>query len=341
MVTMRDVAQAAGVSTATVSMALRGDRRIAAQTRLAVREAADRLGYATNLSARSLRSGHAGVLGLMLLDLDIPQPMQIASAFGDAAAAVGMQSIVQQVRHGTVGTRVALERAASQLCDGMLVATYEPVTLLVSERDQGRPMVLLDDEAAPSNDMDAVLTPSFDGAEMAVTHLLASGCRSIVVLGSQFDVASDPGHRNRAEVRRLQGCMSGFSKAGRSLDPGHVIPARWDGGDAVEVVSGLVRAGMEFDGLFCMTDVLAIGAMRGLSACGLRVPEDVKVMGFDGITVGGLCSPSLSTIAVDCADLAAKAVDRLMLRIEHPREAIAPVALTAEHHLVVRESTAH
>jgi DNA-binding LacI/PurR family transcriptional regulator len=366
MPTMSDVAKAAGVSRATASYALRGDPRISPHTAEKVRAAASQLRYTANLSARSLRSGRSGVIGVAIFELDKPYPSEMSAAISREAAQHGLETIVQQTSNSKEREISILRKVTSQLCDGTVFSPGNVSVEEIAALYGGKPLILLDDV---SNDplFDCVFTPCEAGAEAAIRHLAAVGCRNIGVLGtdctasledSQATTISD--HRPAGALtklwdmvvmsssvsgRRLAGALTAFDDLGITVGEDNFVNALWETRDAREAAHRLVDEGLPFDGLFCMTDTVALGALRGFADRGVRVPQDVAVIGFDGINEGEYSVPSLTTIQTDLDDLARKTVGLLLNRLDEeatglPLQQKAPVQrLTAGYSLVEREST--
>ncbi|KFI46901.1 DNA-binding transcriptional regulator, LacI/PurR family [Bifidobacterium bohemicum] len=334
---MGDVARAAGVSRATASYALRGDSRIALPTAEKVRRAAVKLGYTANLSARSLRSGRNGVIGVAIFELDKAYPSQMSAAISREATRRGLQAIVQQTANSQEGEVAVLRKVTSQLCDGTIFSPGHVSDAEISELSGNKPIVLLDDRSDRQM-FDTVFTPCRAGAKAAILHLAEAGCRHILVLGADRRAAAD--EPNAVGGRRVQGALEGFEQAGlQSSEADFVGLADWDFATSRRKVHELVDRGSSFDGLFCMTDSIAFGAIRGLADRGIHAPDDVAVMGFDGVVEDEFMIPSLTTIAIDNDDLACKAVSLLVRRIEAGDGGVQPTRLTARFDVVKREST--
>lgn len=344
MTTMTDVARAAGVSRATASYALRGDPRIAPDTADKVRAAAASLHYTANLSAKSLRSGRSGLIGVAIFELDKPYPSEMSAAVSREAARHGLETIVQQTSNSKEREISILRKVTSQLCDGTIFSPGNVSVEEISALHGGKPLVLLDD-IADDPLFDCVFTACESGAEAAIRHLVDVGCRSIGVLGADYESLLDDSQSTSVSGRRLAGALKALDEAGIEIDERHVVHTLWEMEDARRAAHRIVDEGLAFDGLFCMTDTVALGAIRGFADRGVRVPQDVAVIGFDGINEGEYSTPSLSTIRTDLDDLARKAVGLLLARLDEdanglPRERRAPVRrLTADYRLVAREST--
>ncbi|AKV55849.1 LacI family transcriptional regulator [Bifidobacterium actinocoloniiforme DSM 22766] len=339
MVTMSDVAKEARVSRATASYALRGDTRIAESTRNKVVEAARKLNYTANLSARSLRSGKSGIIGVAIFELDKPYPSQMSATLSRKINAYGMQAIIQQTSISKRNEISILQRVTSQLCDGTIFSPGSISNEEMRALTDGKPMVLLDDPSLHPA-FDSVMTAGTAGARTAVMHLISIGCRRIIVIGASLSTMNDPANANTTKTLRLRGCLQAFQEAELAFDDTTFINAdHWDPDTARNIAHQLIDSGRQFDGAFCMTDSLALGFMRGLADRQVYVPQDAALVGFDGIKEGGLSLPSLTTVQTDLDDLAAKSVGMLMERINQPQAHLEPQQMTANYKLVVRESS--
>lgn len=397
MATLRDVAARAGVSASAVSYILRGDTRFQTETIARVRAAARELGYTANLSARILKSGRNGVIGVAVYALEAAQPMRLASAINREAARRGLRVIIQETANSREGELQTLERTTSQFCDGLIFSPAKVSAAEIKSHIGAKPMVWCKD-FSDSPLFDSVVTPSFEGARDAVRHLISVGCRKIGILGigartaaaanadssiasaaseatgtaaetsDTPDLVASADSKRTANVgvaaaraieaessvfstdgnatfrtQRLRGALAALNEAGIAFDPSWAIDCAWDFETARETVRQLVdsqtdpRGSLPIDGLFCMNDVLAIGAARGFADCGIRVPNDVAIIGFDGIRETAYTTPSISTVALDYDDYARKALDLLAARIDAAGDE--PRRLVSGYRIVQREST--
>jgi DNA-binding LacI/PurR family transcriptional regulator len=183
--------------------------------------------------------------------------------------------------------------------------------------------------------LDHLALANIEGARAATEHLLAAGRRRIAMIA---DVEPEPD--SGVASLRFHGYRDALQDAGITVDPGLVVAPRDvtmpAGRDAVRE---LLDRGHDVDAVFCLTDTLAIGAMRGLADAGLRVPHDVMVMGFDDILEARFTIPSLSTIDPGHDFTARTAVQMLIERIEHKKAAGPPREVVAPARVVAREST--
>lgn len=348
MVTMKDVGREAGVSAMTVSNVLRGNDNVAPETAERVRAAADKLHYrlnTTSLSARSLRvstsrkNTQRGTIGLAIFELDRPYPSQLASLISQAAEERGFQTVVQQTRISESNERSIIERISNQFCDGLLFSSSRLSASEIEQLSNHRPTVLLDDDR-PQQDIDTILTPCEEGAQAAIEYLYQSGRRRIGIVGEDLENGEFSGNENDVRHRRMVGCRAACEKLGLRWEDIRIIPTPWTDIDARAAIHTYESLIHDCDALFCMTDTIAFGTIRGLHDIGLTVPHDVSVIGFDGIEMGETMIPSLTTIAVDIRQIAYKAVDLLITRIndQDGLSALPHQRIVADFHIERRES---
>lgn len=346
MVTMKDVGREAGVSAMTVSNVLRGNDNVAPETAMRVRAAADKLHYrlnTTSLSARSLRASTSrtrterGTIGLAIFELDRPYPSQLASLISQVAEDRGYQTVVQQTRIDENNERSIIERVTNQFCDGLIFSSSRLSANEIEQLSNHRPTVLLDDDR-PQQDIDTILTPCIAGARKAIEYLYGLGRRRIGIMGGSVIADGMPEARGRnTRDRRFEGCRQAFDRLGMDWDSACIIPTSWNDTDARQAVHYHETMIRQCDALFCMTDTVAFGTLRGLKDLDISVPDDMAVIGFDGIAMGAMTVPSLTTIAVDVDFIAKQAVDLLIKRINYEPD-LPHQRIVAGYHIEHRES---
>ncbi|MFI2485515.1 LacI family DNA-binding transcriptional regulator [Promicromonospora kroppenstedtii] len=328
-VTLRHVAERAGVSFKTVSNVINGHPNVRPETRERVESAIAELRYRPNTSARSLRHGRAGFLAIALPELTSPYFAGLASELAAAARAVGQSVLIEETSGDLAGERAVLDGLPSHLVDGVFFSPLVTPVAEVVERRDGTPLVLLGEYGEPAG-VDHVGVDNVAAARDVTRHLLDLGRRRIAGIGLQSGAGTG---RLRGE-----GYLAALAEAGVPADPDLVVECtdyhRASGADAV---TQLLARGVEVDAVFCFNDLMALGALRALHEHGLRVPQDVAVAGFDGIEDGQFSVPSLTTVTPDLPLLAAEAVRLVMRRIAEPdapaEHVVVPHAITA------REST--
>lgn len=332
-VTMSEVAKAAGVSVMTVSNVVNGHRYVSEATRERVLEAIDRLGYRVNVAARNLRSGSTGIIGLAVPDIDAPYFGQLAALLTRRATRLGYQIVVEQTGATRESELSALTHSRLRMYDGLIIST---VGLGNEDAEQLRsefPVVALGERITGAGALDHVAMANVAGAEAATRHLIERGCRRIAVLGGTLDAGVNAGSL------RTEGYRRALAEAGLPWRPELVLERAYTLAGGAEGVRALVGAGLAFDGLVCMTDTLALGALRALADHGRSVPGDVRVIGFDDIEQAAYSVPSLSTVAPGHSEMADAALRLLTERIAGRRDEGAFEEFVGPHRLVVREST--
>ncbi|MBD8519057.1 LacI family DNA-binding transcriptional regulator [Plantibacter sp. CFBP 8804] len=315
----------------TVSNVVNDRPHVRDATRVRVNEAIASVGYRPSYAGRSLRSGRTGIIRLAVPELGHPYFAGFASRVIEAANSRGLVVLTEQ--HGADRKRElqTLLGTGRQSTDGLLMS---PASLLSSDVERLSPksaVVILGQEWSPGH-VDQVVMDDRGGAMKATNHLLTLGHERIAVLGGESLIYV------RAANLRLAGYREALEQHGHRVDPALVVPAAmWHRPDGAEAIARLLAAGQRFSAVFALNDTLALGAMHELQRRGLRVPQDVAVVGFDNVAEGLYSNPSLSTVDPDWRSIAHLAVDTLISRIESPDSSHTTTHVTAS--LVQRAST--
>lgn len=341
MATLSDIARATGVSKMTVSNALRGKSNVSEETRRRILEAARQLNYQANLAARALSSGRNGILELIVQDLDSPFYGRLAKELSLATEQTGMQMLVRQTYYSETTEKNALSFDQSLLCDGLILATPRISSEEAKQLAQHRPLILIDD-CTTQRLVSTVNTPNYEGARQAMLHLIETGATSPLILGAspdEWSVVAEGGHIGTAGGLRLAGAYQAAQESGLAIAPSACIPLEWTVDTARKAIHDIAASSRHFDALFCMSDNVAIGAMRGLADCGaFRIPQDVSIIGFDGSAWSAASTPSLSTIAIDMPGMAQTIIRRLCEQLTVPDGGVITTDI-AGFTLQAREST--
>jgi DNA-binding LacI/PurR family transcriptional regulator len=324
---LTDVAEAAGVSMKTVSNVVNGAEHVREETRQRVLAAIDKLGYRPNIAARNLAQGRSGVIAFAVPQLDRPYFASLAARMLDEAESFGW--IVQF--HQTGGrreTELALltDRHPARL-DGIVLSPLGLTAEDVERRDPSLPLVLLGEKAGPGYPADHVGIDNREAGKVATEHLLELGRRQVMALA--------PGPRMTDD--RINGYRDALTAAGLTVDEDIVLPTGGLRGQDAEQTLGdwLDQGHAPPDAVFAATDWLAMGAIRALVLRGLRVPQDVAVVGFDDIPYDLATLPTLTTVAPDRVAIARLALQALR---DH-KPGTDPTRHQAPFSLIVREST--
>ncbi|MFI5893697.1 LacI family DNA-binding transcriptional regulator [Actinoplanes sp. NPDC051513] len=331
--TLRDVAGRAGVSIRTVSNVVNGYAPVSPELRARVETALEELDYKPNIIARNLKQGRSGLIGLVVPELDVPYFAELARAVITAGRAHGYTVVLDQTDADPDLERELLTRNSRlTLFDGLILS---PLTLSAEElRKRGNrvPLVLLGEHVFDGS-FSHVAIDNVAAAREATLHLAGLGRTRIAAIGDQ------PYRTGETAQLRTAGYQQGLERAGLAYDPALVLPTeRFHRRLGAAAAEHLMAQPNPPDALFCYNDLLAIGAIRALLRAGVRVPDDVAVIGIDGIEEGEYTTPSLSTVAPDKRQIAGLAVDRLVALISTGTQA-APAEVRAGHTLLAREST--
>lgn len=334
MVTLSDVAREVGVSPMTVSNAVNGRPGISPETRDRVLEAVARLGYRPNTTAQQLRGGRSGAIGLLLPELDAAYYAHLASRLSAAAQQHGYHVVSERTGATRDGELAALSPERLAAYDGVVMS---PVALGADDLRAARverPCVLLGERPLPV-EVPHVMMDNIGGGALAVRHLLDSGARRVALIGGRRDVA----FTDMASLRSV-GYRRAHADAGVEVDPDLIVElASFTMRGGYEAVRRLHEEGVAVDGVFVVTDAVAMGVLRGLADLGRRVPEDVLVVGFDNDAEAEFMVPRLTTIDPD-NDGMARAILRLLLgQIRDGRRGVTARDQVGQARLVVREST--
>lgn len=331
--TLRDVADRAGVSVRTVSNVVSGYEHVSSRMRERVMSAIRELDYRPNPVARTLRTGRTGVLSLVVPEIEVPFFSELAGEVITAAEEAGFRVIIDQTGHDHDREReILMGEDRTMLFDGIL---FSPLVtraeLLEMKPHGGIPIVLLGEHEFDGR-FDHVAIDNLRAARDAVTHLIDMGRRRIAAIGTQ------PQEQYATPRQRTAGYEQALQDAGLTLDAELMVPSgHYSRADGYDAAARLVRQATAPDAIFCYSDLLAMGAMRAIFDEGLRVPEDVAVIGVDDIEEGRYSRPSLSTVSLDTPFIAREAVKRVTSRIDEPD--LPATQVVAPHRVIRREST--
>ena len=329
-VRLQDVADLAGVSMKTVSNVVHDYPHVSPAMRTKVEAAIAELGYRPNASARRLATGRTGMLSLAFSDVSLPYFAELARIIARLSTERGYRLLLEQTDGTIESERAIVSTREAGLVDGVIFQPSKMPSLEIARHREDVPLVLLGEGPAPLS-VDHVMIDNEAAAIEATSHLLGMGRRRIGFVGhEEFD-------QSVTSMQRLRGYQLALDAAGITVDMDLVIPsAAISAHDAAVAMRRALADGRVFDGIVCRDDLAAIGALRALQEHGLRVPEDVAVVGWDDIAMASFTHPSLTTVAPDTTQIATMALDMLEERIAGytglGRHRI------ADHSFVVRES---
>lgn len=326
---MADVAARAGVSHQTVSRVINGQPNVAAATRKKVLEAIAELGYRPNSAARALVTGSSRTIGLAIANVSQYGPAQTLLGLEHAAREAGYFLTVSVLDDDTAGTlREAVERLASQSVDAIVaLSTYEGAVHALSDVHPRVPLITV--QAERSGQDVAVWVDQEAGAALATRHLLDLGHRTVHHLRG-------PANALEADARERR-WRTELESAGAPVPA--VLNGDWwppTGYLAGRELIARRRGGEEVTAVFVANDQMALGLLSAFDEGGIRVPEDISVVGFDDVPEAPYYVPPLTTVRQDFAELGRRVVQAVLARISGTSFQPEPV----QPHLMVRNSTA-
>ena len=330
---LRDVAERAGVSIRTVSNVVNGYAPVAGETRRRVEAAVAELHYQPNLLARNLKRGRSGILALVVPELDVPYFAELARVVIAQARLHGYTVVVDQTDGEPDREReMIMSNTRAALFDGVILSPLALSQAELGERDSRLPIVLLG-ERIGAGGLDHVAIDNIGAAREATQHLFDCGHERVAAIGDQ------PYETGDTAQLRTTGYRQAHEAAGRQVDESLVVrTTRFHRSNGAEAMAHLLDAGEPPTAVFCFNDLLALGAMRELLSRGLRVPDDVALIGFDDIEDGRFATPSLSTVSPAKQQIAELAVSRLVARLGAGADE-PPTELWADYRIEKREST--
>jgi len=327
ILTIRDVAEAAGVSTATVSNVLNKTGKVGATTRRHVLSIVKSLGYVPDVHARRLASNNRRTLGIIVSDIENPFFPEVIKSFETRARKLGYDAILSDTNYDPQRTRMAAERMMEHKVRGVALMTSEISVRLVHELARRRIAVTFLDLAPVRSYMSNLRIDYQSGVGQIVRHLHSNGHRRIAFVAGREGLKS-----NRARREAYEQSMTALG-----LNLGPVFPGdlRFEGG--LEAGLEIVKLKPRPTAVIAVNDLTAIGVVKGLLRSGCRVPEDVSVTGFDKTRLAEYSNPSLTTVDIHRDLLGCLAADALheLASSENPHGKDYPV----EAELVIGESS--
>ncbi|HEY2863209.1 MAG TPA: LacI family DNA-binding transcriptional regulator [Casimicrobiaceae bacterium] len=326
-VTAADVARRAGVSRSAVSRAFTPGASVSKEVRQRILRAADRLGYRVNRLAQSLNKASSNLVGLVGTDLQQPFHAELLATISGALLADGFQCMLLNAANAQGDIGALIERVLEYRVSAIVVMTGTPPSCIVEEcLNNGVPVILVN-KLLPKLSVDTVIADHAAGGRIAAKQLLASGCRRLAVVSSAVRTAS--------LVGRVDAFRASAAEAGVPL---HV----WQAGAATDYATGrhaarALLARHDIDGVFCVTDLLALGFLDAARLeCGRRVPENLSVIGFDNIPQAAWSAYGLTTFHQPVAELTAAVMKMIRRRMDSPH--VRHGLVTIPVRLVVRSS---
>ncbi|WP_141503006.1 LacI family DNA-binding transcriptional regulator [Paenibacillus luteus] len=329
-ITIYDVAREAGVSIAAVSQVINGKGKISEQRRHEIFQVMERLNYQPSVIASALTGKKTFTIGLLVPDISNPFFAEIARAVEDQSHHLGYSLFICSTDNKKERAERYLSLMQQKRVDGMIIGTgIANKSTLASLVKSQMPVVVIAREAKLA--AKTVIIDDFCGGGLAASHLLEQNHSRVGLLAENEEVSSSR--------ERIRGFLSVWEQAGLKVEDGFI---RACGDELVRdgkaQASELLRSPNPPTALFCCNDLLAIGALQAAKELGLRVPEQVSLIGFDNTILAEVTDPPLTTVAQPTKEMGQLAVDSLVAMLEDGDKDDKRIVLQPE--LVVRQSTA-
>lgn len=322
-ITIAEVARRAGVSISTVSRVMNGLDRVHPETRQRVRGVIEALRYQPSAYARGLATQRTHTIGFVIPTISDPFYLGIVRGVEAAAAAEGYNLLVVSQLGRMDQTRV-LELFTQKRVDGLVVVGVAvPPEVLVQLREQGFPVALLQQQREPST----FAVDNYGGARLMTEHLLSLGHRQIAYIAGSNDTPDN--------AERFRGFREALECAGLSFNTARFVQGDFLEGSGAEAVATLQDRRLPCDAIFAANDQMAIDAILALREGGVRVPDDIAVVGFDDIPLARYVAPPLTTVRQPSFELGLKATRAVLAAL---RGDVLPEGVVLPAELVVRGS---
>jgi LacI family repressor for deo operon, udp, cdd, tsx, nupC, and nupG len=332
-VSIKDVARIAGVSIATVSRCINDPQRVKEQTRVKVQAAISRTGYSPNTLAQSFRRGKTNVIMVVLPSVGDPFFTGVMEGIRSVAAEKRYSLLINETQFNTMTADEIGAMVVSRQADGIvLLAAVSPfgTDLLSSQSNRKLPVVVgceivsLEMAGFPSVHID-----NTTAAREASNYLLSLGHRRIAFIHGQA--------QSLLTKDRENGYRASMHEAGIPIEEGWVVEGHLTIAGAIEATRSLIRHPRRPTAIFCANDEMAMGCIHEIKSAGLRVPQDLSVMGFDDTRYAEILDPPLTTVHQPVEEIGERVMYRLLREIEEGLSGDAKPEIVP-HKLVIRQS---
>jgi LacI family repressor for deo operon, udp, cdd, tsx, nupC, and nupG len=334
-ISIKEVAQLAGVSIATVSRCINSPEKVAERTRLKVEGAIVQTGYSPNTLAQSFRRGRTNLIMVVLPSVGDPFFTNVMRGIRAAAKEKGYSVVIEETQFNTMTADEIGAMLVSKQTDGIiLLASMSPFgTEILSARNRRRlPIVVGCETVSPElADLPGVHIDNVAAAQEATNYLVSHGHERIAMISGQAS--------SLLTKDRELGYREAMQQAGLPIADGWVLEGELTIAGAREATRQLLRHEKAPTAIFCANDEMAIGCLHEIKAAGLRVPDDISVIGFDDTRYAAVTDPPLTTISQPAKVIGERVLSRLCRRIEEG-EGSSDEAEIVPHRLVVRDSVA-
>lgn len=331
-VTIKDIARQLGVSPSTVSRALQGHPDISEETKILVNDLAARLRYQPNAVALSLKNQRTRIIGVIIPEIVHYFFSSVISGIEDVAYNAGFNVIICQSNEKYDRELSNVKTLIAQRVDGILVSISKETTdfqHLQNIVNNNIPLVFYD-RIAPGIPGDQVIINDKEAAYQATKHMIDQGRRHIAHFAGPQNLVIGQ--------QRKEGFLKAVSEAGLETDPDFIVEAD-NFEKAQQAIMAFITGKKVPDGIFAVNDITAIGAMKSLQKQGLKIPDDVALVGFSDGRFSGITEPSLSSVDQHGYEMGITATEMLLKRILENKLQYPPEIKILEGDLIIRGSS--
>ena len=313
--TIKDLSAQTGYSVGTISRVLNNQPNVSQKARETILRAASECGFQLNANAKQLKQQHSNSILVLVKGTHNKVFALLVESIQDRIAETGYSLVVDYMDEMENEVLRAVQLCLEKKPLGILFLGGERENFLADFDKIKVPCVLVTNDASrfPFPNLSSVSSDDKRAGKIAIEHLIHLGHRRIAI------IAGDHTHSDIGRLR-YEGAMEAFRENGISFDPEtDCETVRYTCQDGYNAALRLLEHSREFTGIFAMSDVMAVGAIRGLKDAGLQVPQDVSVVGFDGLELGAFTVPRLASISQNLDELASRSFRMLLDNIENPQ----------------------
>lgn len=299
-ISMIDIAEMSGVSIATVSRVLNQNGRYGKETEKRVLDIVNKYGYQVNQSAKALRTNKTQSIGVFVPDITNEFFAKIVRSIQNELILRDYTVIVCDSNESEEMENIQIENLVAKDIEGIIYISGKRVVKKVYESYK-IPAIYID--RSPKNAGPLVSSDNQKGGYLATKELIEAGCKNIVFLKDE---------RSLWPIRqRLRGYKKALKEYGIKFEEKYLINTYVDYNKAKYEIDKAIKSNLQFDGIFACNDIVGLGAMHALSDNNIKVPEQVKIVGFDNMTISKVCNPPMTTISQNTEEMGKIAVERL------------------------------
>ena len=325
-ITLKMVAERVGVSVNTASRAINNKSDINEETKKRVLKVAQELGYVQNATAVALRTKKTRTLGVVIADNRNPFYAEVLNGIEEAAREKNYHIILANTQRDYQKEEEAINLLLAKRVDGLLITPVQDRNDDIKKLIEANIPFVIVGRDFENIEVDAVYNDEVKGGFFATEYLIKKGHKRIAFINGFL-------HKSPAQGR-LEGYKKALKEHGIPLDDMMVSVGDIDVEDGYERTKQMLEKNLDFTAIFAYNDMMAFGAMQAVKEKGLRIPEDIGLVGYDDISFSSLISPSLSTIRLKKQELGTESVKLLLSRINGSREKMKKIMLNVE--LIVR-----